>query len=112
MGDFLPLPILCSITPKIASILSVLFLYLSTFYPLRKKVKFFLEKVLQFQKSFAIIIKLFVRAACGLVAQLDRVFDYESKGRGFESRRAHQEKPLNVMLSGFSFFFLFELPSV
>ena len=28
---------------------------------------------------------------CGLVAQLDRVFDYESKGRGFESRRAHQE---------------------
>ena len=28
--------------------------------------------------------------ACGLVAQLDRVFDYESKGRGFESRRAHQ----------------------
>ena len=25
----------------------------------------------------------------GLVAQLDRVFDYESKGRGFESRRAH-----------------------
>ena len=28
--------------------------------------------------------------ARGLVAQLDRVFDYESKGRGFESRRAHQ----------------------
>ena len=27
--------------------------------------------------------------ACGPVAQLDRVFDYESKGRGFESRRAH-----------------------
>ena len=31
-------------------------------------------------------------AACGLVAQLDRVFDYESKGRGFESRRAHFRK--------------------
>ena len=30
--------------------------------------------------------------ACGLVAQLDRVFDYESKGRGFESRRAHQKE--------------------
>ena len=29
------------------------------------------------------------RATCGPVAQLDRVFDYESKGRGFESRRAH-----------------------
>ena len=25
-----------------------------------------------------------------LVAQLDRVFDYESKGPGFESPRAHQ----------------------
>ena len=25
------------------------------------------------------------------VAQLDRVFDYESKGRGFESRRAYHE---------------------
>ena len=32
------------------------------------------------------------RTACGLVAQLDRVFDYESKGRGFESRRAHHER--------------------
>ena len=30
--------------------------------------------------------------ACGLVAQLDRVFDYESKGRGFESRRSHHER--------------------
>ena len=38
-----------------------------------------------------IILKL-SRTACGLVAQLDRVFDYESKGRGFESRRAHQIK--------------------
>ena len=37
--------------------------------------------------------------SCGLVAQLDRVFDYESKGRGFESRRAHQMKshPLRVV---------------
>ena len=29
-----------------------------------------------------------------LVAQLDRVFDYESKGRGFESLRAHHNKSL------------------
>ena len=36
------------------------------------------------------LIYLGCRTACGLVAQLDRVFDYESKGRGFESRRAHQ----------------------
>ena len=35
-----------------------------------------------------------LKKACGLVAQLDRVFDYESKGRGFESRRAHQEESL------------------
>ena len=27
-----------------------------------------------------------------LVAQLDRVFGYEPKGRGFESRRAYQTK--------------------
>ena len=26
---------------------------------------------------------------CALVAQLDRVLDYESRGRGFESRRAY-----------------------
>ena len=32
----------------------------------------------------------------GPVAQLDRVFDYESKGRGFESRQAHQKKPLGI----------------
>ena len=36
-----------------------------------------------------------VTAACGLVAQLDRVFDYESKGRRFESCRAHSQKALN-----------------
>ncbi len=29
---------------------------------------------------------------CELVAQLDRVFDYESKGRGFESLRARQNR--------------------
>ncbi len=28
---------------------------------------------------------------CAPVAQLDRAFDYESKGRVFESRRAHQK---------------------
>ena len=39
-------------------------------------------------KDCDILIKL-SRGSCGLVAQLDRVFDYESKGRGFESRRAH-----------------------
>ena len=38
------------------------------------------------------IISAVRKTVCGLVAQLDRVFDYESKGRGFESRRAHQKK--------------------
>ena len=30
-----------------------------------------------------------------LVAQLDRVTDYESVGRGFESLPSHQEKPVH-----------------
>lgn len=30
------------------------------------------------------------------VAQLDRVFDYESKGREFESRRAHHFKVMRT----------------
>ena len=36
-------------------------------------------------------MKLF-RAAHALVAQLDRVSDYESEGQGFESLPARQEK--------------------
>ena len=43
------------------------------------------------------------RDSRGLVAQLDRVFDYESKGRGFESRRAHF--PGSVDKQGFRGFF-------
>ena len=43
-------------------------------------------------------------AVCGLVAQLDRVFDYESKGRRFESCRAHSRNPCKSMIcEGFSF---------
>ena len=55
------------------------------------------EKFLKFCKSAIDIptktrytIEAVRNAAQGPVAQLDRVFDYESKGRGFESRRAHQ----------------------
>ena len=36
-----------------------------------------------------------------LLAQLDRVFDYESKGRGFESLRARQENPANAEVTVF-----------
>ena len=39
-----------------------------------------------------------------LVAQLDRVFDYESKGRGFESPRARQRKSLKTKVFGDFFY--------
>ena len=34
-----------------------------------------------------------------LLAQLDRVTDYESVGRGFESPTAHHEKPLLSLMT-------------
>ena len=40
-----------------------------------------------------------------LVAQLDRVTDYESVGRGFESLPSHQEKPVHIVCW---FFFLYK----
>ena len=40
---------------------------------------------------------------CALVAQLDRVLDYESRGRGFESLRAHQK--IRTGLSPCSYFY-------
>ena len=63
---------------------------------------------LHFFRCFVIIIELCsskcLRLAIGPVAQLDRVFDYESKGRGFESRQAHQKNRLKYKVSsGFSF---------
>ena len=39
-----------------------------------------------------------------LVAQLDRVFGYEPKGRGFESRRAYQKKAHIVYQDNVCFF--------
>ena len=42
------------------------------------------------------------RTADAPLAQLDRVFDYESKGRGFESRRAHF--PESLVNKGFQVF--------
>ncbi len=38
-----------------------------------------------------------------LVAQLDRVTDYESVGRGFESLPSHQEKPVHIVCWFFFF---------
>ncbi len=46
-----------------------------------------------FSGEFAILYRLLERAAHAPLAQLDRVFDYESKGRGFESPRARQKAP-------------------
>ena len=40
------------------------------------------------------------------VAQLDRVFDYESKGRGFESLQPYQEQILNRLVWNLFFFIL------
>ena len=40
-------------------------------------------------------------SALALVAQLDRVLDYESRGQGFESLLAHQEKPIPKRVSVF-----------
>lgn len=38
-----------------------------------------------------------------LVAQLDRVLDYESRGRGFESLLAHQESHFTHGMRGMAF---------
>ena len=38
-----------------------------------------------------------------MVAQLDRVTDYESVGRGFESLPSHQEKPEHIRVLVFLF---------
>ena len=43
-----------------------------------------------------------LRELYALVAQLDRVFGYEPKGRGFESRRAYQKKDQVERLGLFS----------
>ena len=42
-------------------------------------------------------------SALALVAQLDRVLDYESRGQGFESLRARQEYGYRYAVSVFYF---------
>ena len=44
-----------------------------------------------------------ITSALALVAQLDRVLDYESRGQGFESLLAHQVKPIPKWVSVFLF---------
>ena len=65
--------------------------------------------------SFFTILLTFYAIGCiiaksqkryALVAQLDRVSDYESEGLGFESLRAHHSKSLEIStFQGFSYLF-------
>ena len=58
---------------------------LAKLYPARKKQSRFFHKKVLTKWPLAVKISIVV----GLVAQLDRAFDYESKGRRFESCRGH-----------------------
>ena len=72
-----------------------------------KKVKKNSKKVLTESPSFDIII--FVPSEHAPIAQLDRAFDYESKGHRFESCWVHHEPPTSFALLAvvfYSFVFL------
>ena len=58
----------------------------------KKDAKQSQKNYLHFRRMCDNIIALSGTAANAPLAQLDRVFDYESKGRGFESPRARQVK--------------------
>ena len=61
--------------------------------PAREKFLKFCKSAIDIPTKTRYTIEAVRNAAQGPVAQLDRVFDYESKGRGFESLRARQRKP-------------------
>ena len=60
----------------------------------------FFKKVLAFSKYLCYYMQALERVQYALVAQLDRVTDYESVGRGFESLPAYQKSryPLGCLL--------------
>ena len=58
---------------------------LAKLYPAGKKQSRFFHKKVLTKRPLTVKISIVV----GLVAQLDRAFDYESKGRRFESCRGH-----------------------
>ena len=60
--------------------------------PAREKFLKFCKSAIDIPTKTRYTIEAVRNAAQGPVAQLDRVFDYESKGRGFESRRAYQKE--------------------
>ena len=72
-----------------------------------KKTKKYAKKVLTDAALFAIII--FVPSEHAPIAQLDRAFDYESKGHRFESCWVHHKPPTSFALLAvvfYSFVFL------
>ena len=72
-----------------------------------KRIKKTSKKVLTYSVLFAIII--FVPSEQAPIAQLDRAFDYESKGHRFESCWVHHEPPTSFALLAvvfYSFVFL------
>ena len=72
-----------------------------------KKLQFFFKKPIDIFLGLSYtnraVRETHQTTARGPVAQLDRVFDYESKGRGFESRRAHQKEAVEELLLFFAF---------
>ena len=69
---------------------------------LKKNKKFFKKDLTNANKQ-TIIIRLSGKPACVALAQLDRVFGYEPKGRGFESLTPHQNKKAITKVIAFLF---------
>ena len=57
-----------------------------------KNMKIILKKDLTNKVWYGNMIKLLERQRYAAVAQLDRVFGYEPKGRGFESLQPYQKR--------------------
>ena len=74
----------------------------------RGKIHLFAKKVLTNHREGGILNNVLKRTTikCAPVAQLDRVFGYEPKGRGFESLLAYQERGKSKWLA--FFFYLHE----
>ena len=72
--------------------------------PAREKFLKFCKSAIDIPTKTRYTIEAVRNAAQGPVAQLDRVFDYESKGRGFESRRAHHNLSENHCFQTFLLF--------
>ena len=63
----------------------------------KKKIRAFFEKALAFSTPICSYVSALSDAVYAPVAQLDRVTDYESVGRGFESLLAYQFSKLHMV---------------